>query len=85
MNENQQHVRISKSVNRRNLRLATSKRESSLSDIRGAGNGFRTRDPKLGKLVLYRLSYARFSCRGLGSKKRPVPDHVNKATGADNE
>ena len=27
----------------------------------GAGDGFRTRDPKLGKLVLYQLSYARFS------------------------
>ena len=26
----------------------------------GAGNGTRTRDPKLGKLVLYLLSYARF-------------------------
>jgi hypothetical protein len=26
----------------------------------GAGDGFRTRDPKLGKLVLYQLSYARF-------------------------
>jgi hypothetical protein len=25
----------------------------------GAGNGIRTRDPKLGKLVLYQLSYAR--------------------------
>ena len=27
----------------------------------GAGNGTRTRDPKLGKLVLYQLSYARVS------------------------
>jgi hypothetical protein len=26
----------------------------------GAGDGVRTRDPKLGKLVLYQLSYARF-------------------------
>jgi hypothetical protein len=25
----------------------------------GAGNGIRTRDTKLGKLVLYQLSYAR--------------------------
>ena len=25
----------------------------------GAGNGTRTRDPKLGKLVLYQLSYTR--------------------------
>ncbi len=27
--------------------------------ISGAGNGTRTRDPKLGKLVLYQLSYTR--------------------------
>jgi hypothetical protein len=26
----------------------------------GAGDGIRTRDTKLGKLVLYQLSYARF-------------------------
>ncbi len=38
-------------------------RESFLPDfsrIIGAGDGSRTRDPKLGKLVLYQLSYARF-------------------------
>ena len=28
--------------------------------IFGAGDGIRTRDTKLGKLVLYQLSYARF-------------------------
>ena len=28
--------------------------------LNGAGNGVRTRDTKLGKLVLYQLSYARF-------------------------
>jgi hypothetical protein len=28
-------------------------------DCVGAGNGDRTRDPKLGKLVLYQLSYTR--------------------------
>ena len=28
-------------------------------DDRGAGNGIRTRNPKLGKLVLYQLSYSR--------------------------
>ena len=27
----------------------------------GAGNGIRTRDPQLGKLMLYRLSYSRFA------------------------
>jgi hypothetical protein len=30
-----------------------------LYKINGAGDGVRTRDPKLGKLVLYQLSYAR--------------------------
>ena len=29
--------------------------------LTGAGNGARTRDPKLGKLVLYQLSYTRMS------------------------
>ncbi len=29
--------------------------------LSGAGNGVRTRDPKLGKLVLYQLSYARLN------------------------
>lgn len=40
-------------------RPETSKRESGLSAGIGAGNGDRTRDPKLGKLVLCQLSYAR--------------------------
>ena len=31
--------------------------------ILGAGNEIRTRDTKLGKLVLYQLSYARFPKR----------------------
>ena len=31
----------------------------------GAGNEIRTRDTKLGKLVLYQLSYARFRVIGL--------------------
>ena len=29
---------------------------------RGAGDGIRTRDPELGKLVLYQLSYTRNPC-----------------------
>jgi hypothetical protein len=44
-----------------------------------AGNGTRTRDPNLGKVVLYQLSYSRESCRivqagpGLGNRvKTPV-------------
>ena len=28
----------------------------------GAGNEIRTRDPDLGKVVLYQLSYSRISC-----------------------
>ena len=28
----------------------------------GAGNGIRTRDPNLGKVVLYQLSYSRIIC-----------------------
>jgi hypothetical protein len=42
---------------------ATSKREKHnpiTQGLAGAGNGIRTRDTKLGKLVLYQLSYARF-------------------------
>jgi hypothetical protein len=31
----------------------------NFSGLHGAGNGIRTRDTKLGKLVLYQLSYAR--------------------------
>ena len=31
----------------------------------GAGNGIRTRDPQLGKLMLYQLSYARTLCDSL--------------------
>ncbi len=29
-------------------------------EVSGAGNGIRTRDPQLGKLLLYQLSYSRF-------------------------
>ncbi len=41
-------------VNNLKKGIRSYKRESS-----GAGNGVRTRDTKLGKLVLYQLSYAR--------------------------
>ena len=41
-------------------RTITSKRGNQARPVRnGAGNGVRTRDTKLGKLVLYQLSYAR--------------------------
>ena len=32
-----------------------------ITEKNGAGNGVRTRDPQLGKLMLYQLSYARMS------------------------
>ena len=34
-------------------------RRAGPSEILGAGNGIRTRDPQLGKLMLYQLSYSR--------------------------
>ena len=34
-------------------------REANLPGQIGAGDGIRTRDPELGKLVLYQLSYTR--------------------------
>lgn len=37
------------------------KRGDKIEKIKiGAGNGIRTRDSELGKLILYQLSYARF-------------------------
>ena len=33
----------------------------SIDDVLGAGNEIRTRDPNLGKVVLYQLSYSRES------------------------
>lgn len=42
----------------------------------GAGDGVRTRDPELGKLVLYRLSYTRvrerFTAPGLLYTRRAI-------------
>jgi hypothetical protein len=37
----------------------------------GAGNGIRTRDPNLGKVVLYQLSYSRIFSKG----QKPSPDN----------
>ena len=45
-----------------------------LQELFGAGNEIRTRDTKLGKLVLYQLSYARTLSRGKLIEKRM---HVN--------
>jgi hypothetical protein len=39
--------------------IASKRENGSRTDKNGAGNGARTRDTKLGKLVLYQLSYAR--------------------------
>src|SRR5262249_42861442 len=36
----------------------------------GAGNGTRTRDPQLGRLTLYQLSYSRFEISPPGSPSR---------------
>ena len=36
-----------------------------LNGILGAGNGTRTRDPNLGKVVLYQLSYSRSREEGM--------------------
>ena len=50
----------------------------------GAGNGARTRDPKLGKLVLYQLSYTRISTHQkigiLNNKPRIV--NTDQSTGS---
>ncbi len=58
--------------------------------LQRAGNGTRTRDPNLGKVVLYQLSYSRrftmlcasrcFYCNGLpqnGGEGNRTPDLVN--------
>ena len=44
----------------------------------GAGDGFRTRDLKLGKLALYQLSYARIQMKRIAKARgavngRPAP------------
>ena len=47
----------------------------------GAGNGTRTRDPQLGKLMLYQLSYSRslLSIQFLGGTLWHVPHHQEGA------
>ena len=44
----------------------------------GAGDGTRTRDPELGKLMLYQLSYARTAAR----LSMPPGDRYSAAPGA---
>jgi hypothetical protein len=44
-----------------------------------AGDGARTRDPQLGKLMLYQLSYSRNEdedSAGGGAEQRPRPDDL---------
>ena len=48
---------------------------AALGSHLGAGNGIRTRDTELGKLVLYQLSYARLTYSHSitdGSRVRPI-------------
>src|SRR6267378_3403187 len=48
----------------------------ALPSLARAGNGTRTRDPNLGKVVLYQLSYSRAlrkSNRSVGLHLRPLP------------
>jgi hypothetical protein len=56
-------------------RSAVSPSDSDRSVVRflEAGNGTRTRDPNLGKVVLYQLSYSREAVRSLA----PVPPRRN--------
>ena len=43
--------------------VAAQKKGTRLGPFRfGAGNEIRTRDPDLGKVVLYQLSYSRLTC-----------------------
>ena len=51
-----------------------------------AGNGTRTRDPNLGKVVLYQLSYSRVAhlTAKLG-RRRPVRNHTQTGPGDDGE
>ena len=44
----------------------------------GAGNGIRTRDPNLGKVVLYQLSYSRIG----GARYQEKPRTVNWKQGS---
>ncbi len=44
-----------------------------------AGNGTRTRDPNLGKVVLYQLSYSRSLLRGALTGEAPTPAGVARA------
>lgn len=46
--------------------------DTRLARTYGAGEGTRTLDPKLGKLVLYQLSYARFANRNVSEPGRVV-------------
>jgi hypothetical protein len=50
-----------------------------------AGNGTRTRDPNLGKVVLYQLSYSRRRMRILASAQHPRNHHWTETPTAGTE
>ena len=55
--------------------------------IAGAGNGIRTRDPNLGKVVLYQLSYSRVGASTYQSRlgivnSKPIPTESVREFGA---
>ena len=41
---------------------------NTMTSYKRAGNGTRTRDPQLGKLMLYQLSYSRLNCGDKGNR-----------------
>ena len=45
---------------------------AGLQRVDGAGNGARTRDPQLGRLMLYQLSYSRSFVRNLARRRAVV-------------
>ncbi len=47
------------------LKMKTHLKKGTTAYQVGAGNGIRTRDTKLGKLVLYQLSYARLFLKAI--------------------
>ncbi len=58
----------------------TSRKRQDVALDTGAGDGGRTRDTKLGKLVLYQLSYARFK-RKMSYAQRGGPCQVRHKNG----
>ena len=57
--------------------------ERVFSGERGAGDGPRTRDPQLGKLMLYQLSYSR-EAEAIGLRREIIPSRATLPQGAVN-